>query len=91
MTIRGAQIWWHEIMKKERSQKPQTTRRIRRSKRPCVIYARYSGYDTMSACDFKKINKSDGNRGVANVVSVVATFPVRLRSLRGVCVLCVQK
>ena len=43
----------------------------------------------MSACDFKNIKKSDGNRGVANVVSVVATFPVRLRILRVVCDLCV--
>ena len=35
------------------------------------------------------LNKSDGNRGVANVVSVVATFPVRLRILRVVCGFCV--
>ena len=37
----------------------------------------------------KFIKKSDGNCGVANVVSVVATFPVRLRILRIVCGLCV--
>ena len=43
----------------------------------------------MSACDFKNLNKSDGNRVVANVVSVVATFPVRLRILRVVCDLCI--
>ena len=36
-----------------------------------------------------KNNKSGGNRGVDNVVGVVATFPARLRILRVVCVFCV--
>ena len=43
----------------------------------------------MSACDFKIIKKSGGNRGVDNEVGVVATFPARLRILRVVCGLCV--
>ena len=37
------------------------------------------------------IKYSGGNRGVDNEVGVVATFPARLRILRVVCVLCVQK
>ena len=77
-------------MKKERE---------RRNRRLLAEYAEASVHvsstpDTraMTRCPLAILkNKSDGNRGVANVVSVVATFPVRLRSLRGVCVLCVQK
>ena len=54
-----------------------------------MCHLRPLGYDTMSAYDFKKINKSVGNRGVANAVGVVATFPDRLRILRVVCGFCV--
>ena len=62
----------------------------RAQKQSDMCHLRPLGYDTMSACNFKKyFKKSDGNRGVANVVSVVATFPVRLRILRVVCDLCV--
>ena len=45
----------------------------------------------MTRCPFAifKNNYSGGNRGVANVVSVVATFPARLRIQRVVCGLCV--
>ena len=35
-----------------KTQRTRTPRRERRSKQTCVIYARFSGYDTMSACDF---------------------------------------
>ena len=68
----------------------------------CHLRPSSPGYDTMSACFFKNsfdleylnkkikyINKSGGNRGVTNEVSVVATFPARLRILRVVCGLCV--
>ena len=58
-----------------------SSQRAQKQTNMCHLRPTLPGYDTMSVCDLKN-KKSGGNRGVANVVSVVATFPARL------CVFC---